>query len=285
VGLLALPALAVPAAAMAEEAAPEALPFTGRWVARYDPDSCGIAARFGEGDNAVTASFTRYQPGDHFNLTLIGKRLRFSQPRLEANLDFGIKADLKREVMVGTMGSTPAIFFTAIRFDGLAWKGPPAGMPKVTREMENSVTGVTVSIKGGKPFRLIVAKGFANPMIALRVCMDDLIKTWGYDPAVQAALTRPVTPTNPPGSWLTNDDYPMMAIRNGANGLVQFRLDVDPEGKIAGCHILARTSPDEFADVTCKLMTKRARFQPALDSEGRPVGSYFVSTAHFVIPY
>jgi len=281
----ALLALALPGAAMAEEAVPEVLPFTSKWTARYDPDSCSIAAQFGEGDNAIIASFTRYQPGAHFNLTLIGKRLRFQQPRVEADLDFGIKADRKREAMVGKMGSTPAIFFTAIRLDGLAWKGPPAIMPKVTQEMEKNVTGVTISLKGERPFRLVVAKGLAHPMLALRVCMDDLIQTWGYDPVVQAALTRPATPTSPPGSWLTNDDYPMMAIRNGANGLVQFRLDIDPEGKIAGCHILARTSPDEFADVTCKIMAKRARFEPALDSEGKPVRSFFVSTAHFVIPY
>lgn len=282
---LAALALAVPGAATAQEGAPEALPFTRKWEARYDRDSCGLSAQFGEGDSAVVASFTRYQPGDQFDLTLIGKRLRFVKPAIEADIDFGIKIDSKREVMVGTKGATPAVFFSSIRIDGVKSKGPPASLPEVTRAMEKGVAGVTVSLDGGKPFRLVLAKGLGNPMVALRVCTDDLVQSWGYDPAVQTALSRRVTPANPPGSWITNDDYPITAIRNGANGLIQFRLDVDPEGKIAACHILARTSPDEFADLTCRLITKRARFEPALDAGGKPVRSYFVNTAHFAMPF
>lgn len=58
---------------------------------------------------------------------------------------------------------------------------------------------------------------------------------------------------------------------------MQFRLDVDPEGKVAACHILARTDPDDFSKLTCKLMSGRARFIPALDAQGKPVKSFFVS--------
>jgi hypothetical protein len=64
---------------------------------------------------------------------------------------------------------------------------------------------------------------------------------------------------------------------NGHNGLVQFRLDVDPGGKVAGCFILSRTSPDDFADITCRAMTRRARLQPALDAKGKPIRSYYVN--------
>jgi TonB family protein len=282
--ILALLAFAVPGAAVAQDAAIEALPFKGNWVARYDRDACSLSAQFGEGDNGVIASFARYQPGDNFDLTLIGKRLGFPGAAGEADLDFGTKPYRKRDVMVGTMGSTPAIFFKSIRFDGWEWK-EAVDPPAVTREMEKGVTGVTVSLKGRKPFRLVVVKGFGNPMVALRACMDDLIKTWGYDPAVQAALSRRVTPRTSPGSWIKNDDYPMMAIRKGASGLVQFRLDVDPKGKVAGCYILARTSPDEFADTTCRIMTKRARLDPAIDAGGKPVRSFFVSSVQFLLPY
>jgi TonB family protein len=106
--------------------------------------------------------------------------------------------------------------------------------------------------------------------------MDNLVKSWGYDPVEQAAALRPVSPITSPGTWLSGNDYPLNAVMNGHSGLVQFRLDVDAEGKVLGCFILSRTSPDDFADTTCRAMIRRARLQPALDAQGKPIRSYFV---------
>ncbi len=61
------------------------------------------------------------------------------------------------------------------------------------------------------------------------------------------------------------------------NGYVRFRLDVDETGNVAGCRVLYRTNPDEFADLSCKLISKRAKFAPALDAKGKPVKSYYIS--------
>ncbi|MEY4952630.1 MAG: hypothetical protein RL299_1054, partial [Pseudomonadota bacterium] len=107
---------------------------------------------------------------------------------------------------------------------------------------------------------------------------------WGYDPKQQAQLTRPVTPTKSPGSWLRSDDYPAGSLMKGHNGLVQFRLDVDSSGVVTGCYVLHRTNPDDFADLTCKLISKRAKFVPALGKDGQPVKSFFISKARFMIP-
>jgi TonB family protein len=79
-------------------------------------------------------------------------------------------------------------------------------------------------------------------------------------------------------------EYPAKAMAGGHNGLVQFRLDVDPEGKVSGCHVLARTNPDDFADLTCKSLTRRGKFKPALDAQGRPVPSFFVGKVSWMMP-
>nr|WP_294817761.1 TonB family protein [uncultured Sphingomonas sp.] len=279
--ITALVALAVSGAASGERE-PDMLPLSGKWVANYDRDACQLAAQFGEGDKSVVAIFTRYQPGDSFDLTLAGKRLRNSEPTVDAKVDFGIRSDPEHEVMQGNLGGKPAIFFRSLRLDG--WEGKEGSEPpKITPEQEKSVTGVTVSIQGRKPLRLVVANGFAKPMAALRTCMDDLLKSWGYDPAVQATLRQSVTPSASPASWIRDGDYPIAAIWGGHSGFVQFRLDIDPQGKIAGCHVLARTSPDDFADTTCRLLTKRASFKPALDGDGKPVRSYFISRVRFMM--
>ena len=51
-----------------------------------------------------------------------------------------------------------------------------------------------------------------------------------------------------------------------------------------GCHVLMRFNPDEFADLTCNLLKKRATFKPAVDAQGNPVKTYFVNKVRFVIP-
>jgi protein TonB len=119
-------------------------------------------------------------------------------------------------------------------------------------------------------------------MAQLRACQTDLLKSWGYDPAVQTTLTRPARPTSTAASWLKPDDYPAGAISLGQNGIVQFRLDVDADGKILGCHVLARTSPDVFADTTCRAVTRRATLVPALDAGGKPVRSFYVAKVRWV---
>jgi TonB family protein len=271
-------ALAMPAAFAPDAPNPtELLAREGDWEINYDRDSCQLLAQFGKDDKKVILHFLRYQPSDRFRLVLHGKRLPKSESVTEAKIDFGLGAKPEaREAMLGTTNGLPSMFFDTMRID--AWKYQKGvDAPDITPAQEAAVTGVTVAIRG-KSFRLATGS-LRKPMAALRTCTTDLIESWGYDPKVQAGLTRKVTATGSPGNWLTSNDFPSAALRNGHNGLVQFRLDVNAEGKVAGCYVLERTSPDDFADLTCRALAKRATFLPALDAEGKPVGSYYVSQA------
>ena len=82
---------------------------------------------------------------------------------------------------------------------------------------------------------------------------------------------------------MNSGDYPSAMLRIGGNGMVQFRLDISETGSIAACHIQSRTNPDAFADLSCKLISKRGRFTPALDRNGKPVKSYFVSSVRWTM--
>jgi TonB family protein len=274
-GLMVLNASA--AGGMEAEKPPETLTRTGKWLVDYDRDACHLAAQFGEGKPAVVAQFTRYEPGDRFDLALIGNRFSMSEPKVEGKVDFGIAAEpVEVYGLHGNVGKMRAVFLRGLRFDG--WQSQePFDMPaRAAPEQEARITGATIDLRGKRPFRLEFGS-LAKPLAQMRLCMDNLVKSWGYDPAQQAAALRPVSAITPPGRWLNSNDYPMNAVRNGHNGLVQFRLDVDPEGKVVGCFILSRTSPDDFADITCRAMTRRARLQPALDAQGKPMRSYYVN--------
>lgn len=264
-------------AGSARDKEPETLRRTEQWVANYDRDACHLVARFGTGDAMVAVRFTRYQPGTSFDLALYGKRMRSSDVTSRATLDFGLGGGSAAVGGVnGNAGKLDAVFFSGLRLDRWQRKSGEDVPPVISPGQEAAVTGVTVAIRGKRPFRLDFGS-LGKPMEQMRACTTDLVRDWGYDPDVQASLTRPPAPIDSPQKWMSDSDYPGMSAALGHNGIVQFRLNVDAQGKVAGCFILARTSPDDFADITCRAMTRRARFTPALDAQGKPVRSFFIS--------
>lgn len=281
VALVVFTALIFPAIALAKDKTPISLPKTSKWEINYDADSCHLLSKFGSGDDQITANFTRFTPGDSFDLTLYGKALKSGGSlKVASELGFGDQAPKRTEAMAGSAGNKqPMMIFNSQRLDGSSLPPnfvPPGNLPGVTPEQEAGISSLTFKAGGGKRYRLETGS-LAKPMAAMRDCLDDLIKHWGYDPSVQSALKQMATPLSKPWQWLRSDDFPPGALYHGASGIVQIRLDIDEVGKVMGCHILRRTEPDEFADLSCKLIAKRASFSPALGASGQPVRSFYVT--------
>lgn len=274
IGLIGLAAAALPTPVAAKDKPPEVLKRVGNWIVNYDNDACHLAAQFGEGKNQVVLRMTRYQPSESFTLGLYGSRMAADEVRTKGTLDFGLSAQpLEVETINGSAGKNKAAWVSGVRLDR-PWNADE-GLPDLTPEREASVTGLTIDFQRRKPFRLEFT-AFGKAMAQLRTCQTDLVKSWGYDPEQQANLSRRATGKQSPAEWLKASDYPMQSVAMGHNGFVQFRLDVDETGKVAGCHVLDRTNPDDFADMTCKLVARRAKLEPALDASGKPVRSFIV---------
>jgi protein TonB len=105
-----------------------------------------------------------------------------------------------------------------------------------------------------------------------------------YAPAPAAPVITPpappqvavkLTPRGSPGSWVTNDDYPPSAQRDGVEGVTGFSLAVGPDGKVTGCSITASSGSSILDDTACRLLTRRARFNPAKEAGGNPIASSY----------
>ena len=94
-----------------------------------------------------------------------------------------------------------------------------------------------------------------------------------------APLPPPAPPPPPPprgkararanlAALLSNDDYPVEALRNGVEGVVSFRLQVGADGRVTGCAITQSSGSDLLDSTTCRLLSARARFSPARDRRG-----------------
>lgn len=268
---------------LAAEKAQIPLSKNSKWELNYDDDACHLMARFGEGDQSTTMKLTRTSPGDDFELTLFSQMLKFGGILMPMEIEIGdLPTPYRREGVALTTNSTPknyAVMIGRIRLDGWDYPRNPKGpfaRPNVSVAQEAAVTSLSFKPPGGKWYRLMTGPMDA-PMAAMRTCLDDLQRFWGFDPKVEAGLTRRAAPTGNPGSWIGTSDFPNKALMAGNNGYVRFRLDVDAAGQVTGCRILFRTKPDEFADHSCRLLMKRAKFIPALDAAGKPVKSYYIS--------
>lgn len=112
-------------------------------------------------------------------------------------------------------------------------------------------------------------------------------------PVIQAVPVAPppvITPTAPPapppppkpvisqaaeargnpGSWVTTDDYPPSAIRDGVQGTSQLTFDINAQGRIENCRVTASSGSALLDDTACKLVMRRGRYTPAKDASGNP---------------
>jgi protein TonB len=105
-----------------------------------------------------------------------------------------------------------------------------------------------------------------------------------YVPAPAAPVITPpappqvavkLTPRGSPASWVTNDDYPPSAQRDGIEGVTGFSLAVGPDGRVTGCSVTSSSGSSLLDDTACRLLTRRARFNPAKEAGGTPIASSY----------
>lgn len=65
-------------------------------------------------------------------------------------------------------------------------------------------------------------------------------------------------------------DYPAAALRAGEEGLTEFRLQIDVQGRVTGCAITRSSRSATLDSETCRVLVARGRFHPALDADGKP---------------
>lgn len=92
------------------------------------------------------------------------------------------------------------------------------------------------------------------------------------------------SPKGRPGDWATDNDYPTSAMREGKQGVTGFRVSIGPDGRVTDCSVTRSSGSPELDDTTCKLITRRARFAPAMDGDGKPTTGSYASSVRWQIP-
>jgi hypothetical protein len=205
-----------------------ALARVGKWEVIYDRDSCHLFGKFGQGADGIIAAFTRYTPGDGFDLTLYGSALKSAEVGPPVEITFGTQTPTKMKALAGTTEKKlPLLLLHGLQLNGAP--SPTDFKPSndnlsISAEQEKAIRSILIKLPKARYYQFDTGS-MGPPMAAMRACTTDLIKNWGFDPAVQASLKQPAAPLNAPSKWLTSGDFPQKAIIGGESGVVQVRID------------------------------------------------------------
>lgn len=264
---------------------------SGNWQLAYEKDSCLLARGFGEGDDSVTIMMERFKPGDSFALSAIGKPLDVAA-KSPIFVTFGPQGD-RREVHyfpARNAAGIPSIVFRGEMRISPGKYGTLAGALDYATgnlpEAEAREKATTeLAIDGATRRDVVLELGsLEEPFKAMRLCMAEMVKRWGFDLDAQRSLSNGPRPKSSPGTWLRAGDLPPSAWTGGKQAIVNFRLNVDEEGRPSACHIQRSLGSEAIDRAVCDTLMKRAEFEPAPDAQGKSARSWFIMAAVFQQP-
>jgi TonB family protein len=250
--------------AAAAAAAPAAESTVPAWRVGYDEDVCSLTRLAPPQETALSFRSTPGNGGISVNLT--GPDWK--------------RVSEKRAKKIGlTIDPDGAIDAEAYHL-GPQYPGGP--MLSITvkddtfRDRLARAPALTVS-EEGRPLARFALRFPAKALAALRACEVQGMRLWGIDPEAWTALRRPPRPITDAAGFVRNDDYPIEAVRAKASGKVLVRLTIDPTGKPVECAYIARSGSALLDQQTCAIFLRRARFEPALDAQGKAVAAPYVT--------
>ena len=256
---------------------------TSPWNVDWSETTCSLRRLFGTKEKESLLVMERYGPTDYFQLTIVSDEFKSYRQGETLWLKFGDGE--KRRITTASPGKsgkgTATLFFTSQSLSQPIDTGPEPWVPQVTPATEAATKTISISYYGRE--RIFAVGPMGKAFEALRKCTDNLVSTWGLDPKQQAQLTKRPTPLANPASWVRSGDYPTAMLNLGKQALVNFRLSVDAQGIPTACEVQRSYNDKKFDEATCAILMRRARFSPALDSEEKPVASYYLNTVRWIM--
>ncbi len=96
--------------------------------------------------------------------------------------------------------------------------------------------------------------------------------------------SKKASPQGNPGRWASSDDYPSRSLREENEGVTRFSVQIGTNGRVTSCSVTGSSGHADLDSATCKLVTSRAKFTPALGKDGSPTTGSYSSSVRWQIP-
>lgn len=262
--MIAMFALPIAVLMQADVAAPRE-PTSG-W--RLDKISgCTISRDFDRPDDPVTIGFRKWPAGKWMELIVVRKTSARPAP----------VAGQLPHVALGQTPITPAgwIYYFAAENRVMTLQLELSALAQLP-----TPTALTVTINGETPV-MVRADGIQSALDRLSQCNSAAEQALGITPNEAASIA---TPAKGLTAWITADDYPPSALREGAAGSTAVLLRITPTGMVDECQIVMTSGYAVLDETTCRLAARRARYAPAVDASNKPVASHVFTKIHWSLP-
>jgi TonB family protein len=130
---------------------------------------------------------------------------------------------------------------------------------------------------------LFVLGEFPEALRQLEDCTVKLGEKWGYTAEEQHRISKPAKPVQGLDSLFSGDDYPLAALHDQTMGRVRVKIPLNSSGEPTDCQIVSGSGSVDLDAATCRIILTRAKFEPAIDVDGKPVRSVYVETIQWVL--
>lgn len=262
---------------------PVVLAASSNWHLDYAEQSCRLARTFGDAEALSVVFLTQHGPSGSFEMTLAGESLdRFTSNR-DVMMQFGPSgAERETKPFTGDVeGVGPALIYS-----GLDLEDESEETEEDTAEVATSLPAIDVERASGMDYIEISQRNrgvrFATGPLdkafaALNACSENLLGSWGLDVERHRSLTRMADWTN--SEAITSRivrDYPAKALRRGEQAIVRALLLIDEKGGVDRCDLTNATNSEALPAEACRALDD-AVFEPALDSQGQPMRSFYIT--------
>ena len=76
-----------------------------------------------------------------------------------------------------------------------------------------------------------------------------------------------------PAQWITNEDYPPGAQREGREGTTRISWQINEQGRVENCQVTGSSGSPDLDETACRLIVRRGRYSAAKDAAGNPMRS------------
>jgi hypothetical protein len=278
--VLSLGAVAVASFAAAPAAAQ--VQASGDWRYSEGPEICRAYRSYGEGETSTLLQLRTFGPGSAVELAVAGSQVP-REPHSVRMVELGWDGKGFEGNQVGLLGSVDGIpsvtMLTAHRptavfafYDDDGWLG--------TSHLDPAAETMQLRVVGNAPRELRMGT-LDEPLRHLAECEARLMEKWGWGRDYSQRVATPPEMRNPQSWFYKAIVYPAVQDLTRVSSILELRLKVDDEGKVAECVVQSSPGSSLFGSKNCAGMRRLALFNPARDAQGRPVESYMQMSITF----
>ncbi|HVM23380.1 MAG TPA: TonB family protein [Sphingomicrobium sp.] len=252
-----------PGFALLSTAAPAAVPLTPvkPWLVDFDTVQCHAEREYRDDRGSVMLGIRPAPTGDTYELLVARNRAgpRFGR-QFVGSVDFG-KGPIKAWLLnYGT--SDPPLDIMKFRISAT--------------EMAQAKTArnILFHIRGRDDVAFAVT-AISDLITTLDQCTTALQDHWNMTSEKREGLRD--LPKGDLRKIFTFEDYPHEALSRGQEGAAQFLLFIDEQGSVAACHVFKPSGIPALDAMGCQTIRERGKFKPAVDHNGKPARSAYIT--------